>query len=112
MLGAYWASRVGPAVEPQLSRHQAAKQGSDCGCNIDRVFRHLDPLGDGGEAGDIEEQLWLAVLGPAAPGMTELCNGVEGGGLDDCPAATLADQEKAFERMGVEWRRRVMAGWG
>ena len=111
MLGAYWASRVGPAVEAQLSRHQAARQGSDCGCNIDRVFRHLDPLGDGGEAGDIEDQLWSDVLGPAAPGVAELCDGVGDCGLDDVPAVTLADQEKAFERMGLEWRRRVMMAW-
>ena len=111
VLGAYWASRVGPAVEAQLSRHQAARQGSDCGCNIDRVFRHLDPLGDGGEAGDIEEQLWSDVLGPAAPGVAELCDGVGDCGLDGVPAVTLADQEKAFERMGLEWRRRVMMAW-
>eukprot|EP00974_Lingulodinium_polyedra_P095547 9260187-Lingulodinium_polyedra.AAC.1 len=58
---------VGPAIEPFLSAHQTAKQSRDCGTNIARAFAHLDPESCGCEDGDIAEELWTAILGPAAP---------------------------------------------
>eukprot|EP00974_Lingulodinium_polyedra_P040054 3843988-Lingulodinium_polyedra.AAC.1 len=64
---------IGPAVEPFLSEHQAAKQGRDCGTNITRAFAHLDPEAPGCETGDVPEELWETVLGPAAPAIRRLC---------------------------------------
>eukprot|EP00974_Lingulodinium_polyedra_P063862 6167193-Lingulodinium_polyedra.AAC.1 len=64
---------VGPAVEPFLSAHQTAKQGRDCGTNIARAFARLGPEVRDCEDGDIAEELWAAILGPAAPAIRRLC---------------------------------------
>ena len=67
----------------------------------------LRPSLDGGPDGD----LWGAVLGPAEPGVAALCDGAGFEGIQDCPAVTLADQEKAFERISYEWLAAVFSGW-
>ena len=112
ILGAYWAHIVGPQIEPQLSATQAAKKGGNCGVNIRQAFLHLDPRGpQPPAAGDIDDELWRAVLGPAADPVQAICLEAGRGGIADIPACTFADQEKAFEHISLEWIEQVLRGW-
>ena len=45
-------------------------------------------------------------------GAEDACSRADVEGLSRCPAALLADQSKAFERIGLEWIAMVMDGWG
>ena len=88
ILGALWAGRVGPALEPELSPHQAAKHGGGCGANISRAFEHLDPaVPGGGEAGDIADKLWVATLGAAAGPVQQICAEAADPRIGGCPIA-------------------------
>ena len=112
MLGALWAARVGPALEPALSEHQAAKHGGGCGANIARAFNHLGPArAGGGELGDIDEGLWAVALGPAADPVQAIIEQADGAELEDCPVVSLLDQDKAFERMGHGWMLAILDRW-
>eukprot|EP00974_Lingulodinium_polyedra_P026304 2538294-Lingulodinium_polyedra.AAC.1 len=51
-------------------------------------------------------------MGETGEPLAALCRNAEVPALRDCPAVTLADQEKAFERMGHGWLRLVLRGWG
>ena len=112
VLGAFWAHLVGPQIEPQLSATQAAKKGGDCGVNIRQAYLHLDPRGpQPPSAGNIDDDLWRAVMGPAADPIQAICLEAGRGGIADIPACTFADQEKAFEHISLEWIEKVLRGW-
>ena len=86
VLGSLWAGRVGPALEPELAPHQAAKHGGGCGANISRAFAHLDPaVPGGGELGDIDGELWVATLGAAAGPAQQICVEAADPRIEDCP---------------------------
>ena len=42
LFGAAIGAIAGPRIEPQLSPHQTAIRGGDCGANIRAMFRHLE----------------------------------------------------------------------
>ena len=107
--GAVLMDIVGPIVEPRFSRHQAAVRGGSCGPNIILTFHHLaslqiNPVFDHGP-------LWQALLGPAAEACDNLCRQAADPDLDCIPAAVLADQSKAFERLSLPWLVRVLRAW-
>eukprot|EP00974_Lingulodinium_polyedra_P008745 836263-Lingulodinium_polyedra.AAC.1 len=53
-------------------------------------------------------------MGPAGAPIAQLCAGEAAlcPGFSACPAVTLADQEKAFERVGHVWLGEVLRRWG
>eukprot|EP00974_Lingulodinium_polyedra_P005647 533414-Lingulodinium_polyedra.AAC.1 len=51
-------------------------------------------------------------MGDAAQGLAQLCHDAEDPALACCPSVTLADQAKAFERIGHGWLSRILEGWG
>ena len=57
------------------------------------------------------EDLWLDILGEAAGPCDAVCGGCHDPALARMPAATLADQSKAFERLSVAWLVKVLHGW-
>eukprot|EP00972_Heterocapsa_arctica_P010313 1515321-Heterocapsa_arctica.AAC.1 len=100
---------VGPAVEPQLTPRQASIRGGSCGPNITRAYEHLAGAGPRG-LGSIGP-LWADVLGEAASAVEAFCASLSNDAVDRCPAVVLADQSKAFERMGLAWLRLVLDAW-
>eukprot|EP00974_Lingulodinium_polyedra_P052394 5039775-Lingulodinium_polyedra.AAC.1 len=52
-------------------------------------------------------------MGPAGAAFAQLCadEAALHPGLSACPAVTLADQEKAFERIGRAWLGEVLRRW-
>eukprot|EP00974_Lingulodinium_polyedra_P021698 2095761-Lingulodinium_polyedra.AAC.1 len=55
------------------------------------------------------------VLGPVADAVDQLCTAKEQNAsnrLRCMPVVTLADQEKAFERMRHEWLWHALSRWG
>eukprot|EP00974_Lingulodinium_polyedra_P099531 9640291-Lingulodinium_polyedra.AAC.1 len=53
----------------------------------------------------------MAVLGDAGAPLAHLCREAEVPAFQQCPAVALADQDKAFERIGHTWLRDVLHGW-
>eukprot|EP00974_Lingulodinium_polyedra_P045693 4380814-Lingulodinium_polyedra.AAC.1 len=51
-------------------------------------------------------------MGEAVCPLANLCREAETPELRRCPAVTLADQEKALERIGHCWLQLVLHGWG
>eukprot|EP00974_Lingulodinium_polyedra_P064947 6279376-Lingulodinium_polyedra.AAC.1 len=51
-------------------------------------------------------------MGDAAQGLAQFCRDAEDPAIECCPTVTLADQAKAFERVGRSWLARVFEGWG
>eukprot|EP00972_Heterocapsa_arctica_P067689 9992918-Heterocapsa_arctica.AAC.1 len=100
---------VGPAVEPKLTPRQASVRGGSCGPNIARAYEHLAgaiPRGSGSIG-----PLWTDVLGEAAKAIEACCQAMANPEIDGCPAVLLADQSKAFERMGIAWLKLVLHAW-
>eukprot|EP00974_Lingulodinium_polyedra_P102746 9949333-Lingulodinium_polyedra.AAC.1 len=59
------------------------------------------------------DDLWAQVLGPCTPAIAALCDAFESSTdpaahfASRAPAITLADQNKAFERLGHGWLAKV-----
>ena len=90
---------IGLVIEPMLSAHQAAKRSGSCGPNVATAFRHLESLGH--EPPGAPTDLWTGILGEAADPCDIVCRGCHDPALARMPAATLADQSKAFERLSL-----------
>ena len=104
---------VAPTVEPALTDEQAAARGGTCIRNVRRAFAHLAsvPLRSAAPPPP-REDMWEVLLGPAAGPAREVCDCfLTGSRLDHCPAVFLADQSKAFERLGLRWTRQVLEAW-
>ena len=56
--------------------------------------------------------LFAAVVGPVSDAALRLCDEIDTPDIALCPATVLADQSKAFERLGLDWLFRVLRGWG
>ena len=109
LFGRVITAMVAPQVEPRFSEWQALVKGGSCARNISGAFEHL-----GGFDEPVHKPrgtLWRGVLGEAAEGAEAACAHAGRAGLRTCPAVVLADQSKAFERMGMAWLRKVMDGW-
>ena len=109
LFGSVITEMVAPQVEPKFSEWQASVKGGSCAGNISGAFEHLGGFDEPvhGPRG----ALWCGVLGEAAEGAEAACAHAGRAGLRACPAVVLADQSKAFERMGMAWLRKVMDGW-
>ena len=56
--------------------------------------------------------MWRALFGSAAEPARRACRVATGDpALRQCPAVFMADESKAFERLGVHWLQQVMAAW-
>ena len=86
-------------MEARLSADQAAVRGGDCLRNVAAVYEHLS--GRGAQVGaDIE--LWRDLLGTlAGPIDDDIPDANADDGCPGEPAAVLADQSKAFERVAI-----------
>ena len=116
LFGAAMTDLVGPRLERGFSRHQAAIRGGSCGPNVARAYAHLEgsldppmPRENGAPAG--VGPLWHDVLGPAAMPCLRLCESAHDSCIANAPAAVLADQSKAFERLSLTWLWRVLGRW-
>ena len=109
LFGSVITEMVAPQVEPKFSEWQASVKGGSCAENISGAFEHLGGFDEPvhGPRG----ALWHGVLGEAVEGAEAACAHAGRAGLRACPAVVLADQSKAFERMGMAWLRKVMEGW-
>ncbi len=102
------AGFVGPVVEPQLSRFQAATRGGRCGSNISQVFQHLS--GSASSSVLAPGPLWAALLGEAHTAAADWCSQI--GPLEQpWPAVFFADQSKAFERLSWTWFQEILRRW-
>ena len=100
---------IGPVIEPMLSMHQAAKRGGSCGPNVTTAFRHLESLGHQPPAAP--SNLWKGILVEAADPCDTVCLGCDDPALARMPAATLADQSKAFVALAwLGWSRSCADG--
>ena len=111
LYGSSLMEMVGPTVEPRLGSCQAARRGGTTGRNIAIAMDHL--LGDRSrdDTADREDlgKEWWSVMGQMAShvdGATEVDGGDSLG-----RAVILADQSKAFERLGYLWIILVMKTW-
>ena len=109
LFGSVITGMVAPQVEPKFSEWQASVKGGSCAGNISGAFEHLGGFDEPGC--HPRGALWSGVLGEAAEGAEAACAQADRAGLRTCPAVVLADQSKAFERMGMAWLRKVMQGW-
>ena len=109
LFGSVISSMVAPQVEPRFSERQASVKGGNCAENITGAFEHLGGFDE--PAHSPAGPLWRGVLGDAAEGAEAACARARKSSLRACPAMVLADQSKAFERMGMAWLRKVMDGW-
>ena len=100
---------IGPVINPMLPVNQAAKRGSSCGPNVATAFQHLESLGHLPSAAPGD--LWQGILGEAADPCDAVCRECDDPALARMPAATLADQSKAFERLSLAWFVKVIHGW-
>ena len=103
-------SLVGPRVETKLSPMQAAIRGGSCGGNIRKAFAHLAAAN--APSPPVDQNLWKLVLGPCADACNSVAEDAACGDIDTDPAAFLADQSKAFERLSLSWLFRVLRRWG
>eukprot|EP00972_Heterocapsa_arctica_P097675 14412643-Heterocapsa_arctica.AAC.1 len=95
---------VGPIVEPQLSPRQASVRGGSCGPNVTLAYRRL--AGHTSQGSGALGTLWSTVLGPAGAAVQAFCDRYADPDIDNCPAVLLADQSKAFERLGIHWLKK------
>ena len=109
LFGSVLTAMVAPQIEPKFSEWQASVRGSSCARNISSAFEHLAGFDEPVHA--TRGALWRGVLGEAAEGVESACASADAAGLRNCPAVVLADQSKAFERLGMAWLRKVMDGW-
>ena len=110
LFGASLADHIGPMVEPQLAPDQAAKKGGQCGPNIKLAVAHLGsdpvPVGPPGDA-------WNDLLGPFAPIVDGyIADSVRGLGPPPSTAVLFCDQNKAFERLSLQWIAGLLKHWG
>ena len=100
---------VAPSIEPLLSRHQAATKGGSCGQNIKQAYEHLTtrPTTPSGAVGP----LWNAILGDLSEPCAALCRQRDNSKNRRHPAAVLADQSKAFERLSLNWLIQILRAW-
>ena len=109
LFGSVITSMVAPQVEPRSSEWQVSVKGGSCARNITSAFEHLGGFDE--PVHSPAGTLWKGVLGDAAEGAEAACVHAGKSNLRACPAVVLADQSKAFERMGMAWLRKVMDGW-
>eukprot|EP00972_Heterocapsa_arctica_P005721 845635-Heterocapsa_arctica.AAC.1 len=95
---------VGPIVEPQLTPRQASVRGGSCGPNITLAYQHL--AGHTTKGTGALGTLWSTVLGDADAPVQAFCARHANPDIDNCPAVLLADQSKAFERLGIRWLKK------
>ena len=110
LFGAIIADLVGGPVEEHLSPDQAAIAGGQCGPNISAVCQHL---AQAAPSDPPPGPAWRAVLGDDAEVLDDYIEEVASS-LPSCPSASVAfaDQNKAFERVAMQWAAILMAGWG
>ena len=109
LFGSFITLMVAPQVEPRFSEWQASVKGGTCAMNVISAFEHLAGLDE-----PIHRSpglLWRDVLDDAADSAEDAHARTGRPDLRASPAVVLADQSKAFERMGMAWLRRVMDGW-
>ena len=109
LFGSVLTAMIAPAVEPKFSEWQASVKGGSCARNISSAFEHLAGYDEPVHAP--RGALWRGVLGEATEGVEAACARADEPGLRRCPGVVLADQSKAFERLGMVWLRKVMDGW-
>ena len=102
------AEYAGASLESRLSASQAAIRGGSCGPNICRVVRHIEGTPARVPAPPRDAGLWDDLLGPLAGASDVICAAHPEGPLMAGRAAHIADQSKAFERLGLEWLRLVL----
>ena len=109
LFGASLADRLGPVVEPRLSPDQAAKKGGQCGPNITRATSHLGaPPAPPRPPGEV----WRLLLGRHYPVLERYVRRVaERLGPAPSTAALFCDQNKAFERVSLQWMAMLLSGW-
>ena len=110
LYGAVVADIVGPVMEPQLSPDQAAVRGGQCGPNITAANQHL---ADGTPQEPPPGPAWRAILGDDHDIVERHIDEIADS-LPPCPstATCFADQNKAFERVAMQWTAMVLARWG
>eukprot|EP00959_Pyramimonas_sp_CCMP1952_P094173 1970125-Pyramimonas_sp.AAC.1 len=100
---------MGPIVEPRLSPNQAAKRGGQCGPNITRVTQHLSatprpPTAPGPS--------WAALLGQHHAVVEEYIERIAATlGDAPCAAVIFCAQNKAFERISLQWVDALLQRW-
>ena len=80
LYGAALMALVGPAVEPKLCPAQAAVKGGSCAKNIRLAYQHLAVAPRAREPRD--NNMWTAILGPAADACTRVCAACYRPGVD------------------------------
>ena len=109
LYGAYCASILGPHIEPRLSPDQAAIRGGHCGPNITAVMAHLHSLPRPVPPPGPE---WAAVLGPFLRVVEDyIARVVAELGPAPSTAVFFGDQNKAFERLSLQWLDAVLRDW-
>eukprot|EP00959_Pyramimonas_sp_CCMP1952_P434901 9106425-Pyramimonas_sp.AAC.1 len=99
--GATIADCLGSVIEPRLSPNRAAKRQGQCGPNITSATNHLalDPVADA-EPGPS----WAALLGAHQDAVDQyIQDAARHLGPAPSTAVLFCDQNKAFERISLQW---------
>eukprot|EP00959_Pyramimonas_sp_CCMP1952_P353996 7416446-Pyramimonas_sp.AAC.1 len=96
-------------MDPLLSLHQAAKRGGQCGPNFTKVTRHLGPApkppAEPGPA-------WQALLGRHTDAVRRFIE-MAATRVGEAPSTAVIfyDQNKAFERISLQWMGELHRKW-
>ena len=107
LLGTTLTAHVGPSIESRLTPFQAAKRGGHCGGNIQALLTHLTSRAPPTSAPS--HAMMRTLLGPCYEAVCVMADLHPGGAWRGGPAAFLADQSKAFERIATAWILLVFA---
>ena len=108
--GAYLADVLGPHIEARLCCDQAAHKGGHCGPNITAAMRHLETPAGPDPGPGLE---WDVLLGDDLAVVNDYISCAVAS-LPPAPSSAVffADQNKAFERIALQWLRLTLHGWG
>ena len=117
LMGSATASLIAPAIEPSLTKAQAAIAGGSCQQNIRAAFQHLaQPCQESTPPYRLRKNEWACrtLFGDSTELVLQLRRIRQRRSHHDIrtsPACLLLDQAKAFEVMSHEWLRQVLMAW-